>query len=105
MTRLGWDVTVVTPTRGAVLQGEEPNRLESLMDASDVCTRVQRVADESREPTDDLERVRRSQNGCKRLNLPAKSLKTHPEEPKRPGNRADAHMCRAVESTRKRLQE
>ena len=92
-------VTQDLPARGAVLQGEGPNRLESPTDVSDACTRMQRVMDDSRRPTDDLERIRRSQNGCKKSNLPVKLLKTHPEEPKRPGNRADAHTCRAVEST------
>ena len=67
----------------------EPNRLECQTDPSDACTHMQRVADESREPTDNLEHVRRSQNGCKKSNLPAKPLRTHPEEPKRPGNQAD----------------
>ena len=71
-----------------------PNRLERPTDASDACTCMQSVADESREPTDNLERVRISQNGCKTSNLPAKSLKTRPEESKRPGNRTDASSGR-----------
>ena len=78
------------PARGAVLQGEGPNRLESPMDASDACTRMQRVVDDSRRPTNNLEHVRKSQNGCKRSNLPAKSLKTRSEELERPGDHADA---------------
>ena len=87
-------VTADLPANGAKPCIGVPNRLESLTDASDTCTRMQRVVDDSRRPTDKLERVRRSQNGCKRLNLPAESLKTRPEEPKRPGNRADASSGR-----------
>ena len=77
----------------------EPNRLKSPTDTSDVCTWMQRVADDLRRPIGNSERVRRSQNGCKRLNLPAKSLKTRPEEPKRPGNHLDALSgCTHVQS-------
>ena len=82
------------PANGAGPRMGGPNRLESLSDASDACTWMQRVVDDSREPTDNLERVRRSQNGCKRSNLPAKPLKTRPEEPKEPGNLADASSGR-----------
>ena len=41
-----------------------PNRLESPADAPDACTHMQSIADESRSPTDDLECVRKSRNGC-----------------------------------------
>ena len=87
-------VTADLPARGAVPQGNGLNRLESQMDALNACTWMQSDADESREPTDDLEHVRRSQNGCKRSNLPAKPLKTRPEEPEKPGNHADASSGR-----------
>ena len=83
-------VTQDLPASGAELCMGEPNRLERQMDASDTCTRMQRVAHDSRKPTDKLERVRKSQNGCKKSNLPAKSLKTRPEEPEKPRNHADA---------------
>ena len=43
-------------------------------------------ADELRRPTDNLEHVSKSQNGCKKSKLPAKPLKTHPEEPEKLGN-------------------
>ena len=57
------------------------------------------VADESRSPTDNLECVRRSQNGCKRSNLPAKSPKLRPEELEKPSNQADASSgCTHVQS-------
>ena len=83
-------VTQDLPANGAELCMGEPNRLESLTDVSDACTCMQRVVDDLRRPTDDLECVRKSQKGCKRLNLPAKSLKTRPEELERPGNCPDA---------------
>ena len=87
-------VTRDLPVNGAKLCIGAPNKLKSPADASDACTRMQSVADGSRRPADNLECVRRSQNGCKKSNLPAKSLKTRPEEPKRPGNRADASSGR-----------
>ena len=87
-------VTQNLPANGTKPCIGEPKRLESPTDASDAYTRMQRVADDSRRPTDDLERVRKSQKGCKRSNLPAKPLKSCPEEPKRPGNRADASSGR-----------
>ena len=83
-------VTQDLPASGTELCMGEPNRLERQTDTSDTCTRMQRVAHDSRKPTDKLERVRKSQNGCKKSNLPAKSLKTRPEEPEKPGNHADA---------------
>ena len=77
--------------RSAISCTEGPNRLESPTDA---CTRMQSVADDSRRPTDNLERVRRSQNGCKKSSLPAKSRKTHPEKPKQLRNRVSASSGR-----------
>ena len=65
-------VTQDLPARGAEPRMGEPNRLKNPTDA---CTHMQRVADDSRRPTDKLECIRKSQNGCKKLNLPAKSLK------------------------------
>ena len=89
------------PARGAIPQGEGPNRLESPADASDACTRMQKVADDSRRPTGNSEHVRRSQNSCEKANSPAKALKTRPEEPKEPANRADASSGRThVQSSR-----
>ena len=78
------------PARGAEPCVGEPNRLDNPTDASDVCTRMQSIADGSRRPANNLEHVRRSQNSCKRSNLPVKSLKTRPEEPRKPSDRADA---------------
>ena len=96
--------TSVTPdlaANGAVPHREGPNRLESPTDTSDACTHMQSVADDSRRPTDDLECVRKSQNGCKRSNLPVKSLQTRPEEPRKPSNHADASSeCTHVQSGR-----
>ena len=63
-----------------------PNRLECQADTLDACTCMQGNADDSIRPTDNLECVRRSQNGCKRLNLPAKPLKSCPEEPRKPSS-------------------
>ena len=83
-------VTRDLPVNGAKLCIGVPNKLESPTDASDACTRMQSVADDSRRPIGNLERVRKSQNGCKRSNLPVKSLKTRPEEPRKPSDRADA---------------
>ena len=82
------------PARGAEPCVGEPNRLECPMDTSDVCTWMQSDVDDSRRPTDDLEHIRKSRNTCKKPNLPAKSLKTRPEEPEKPGNRADASSGR-----------
>ena len=87
-------ITPDLPARGAEPCIGVPNRLECPTDASDACTWMQSDADDSIRPTDNLERVRRSQNGCKRSNLPAKSLKPRPEEPRKPGNRADASSGR-----------
>ena len=94
-------VTADLPANGTEPCIGVPNGLESPADASDACTRMQWVADESREPTDDLEHVRRSQNGCKRSNLPAKPLRTRPEKPEKRGNRADASSgCTHMQSGR-----
>ena len=94
-------ITADLPANGAELCIGVPNRLKSQTDTLDACTCMQSNADGSRRPTDNSERIRKSQNGCKKLNSPAKPLKTRPEEPRKPRNRADACMSRAVKSTRK----
>ena len=105
-------VTADLPANGAEPCIGEPNRLENPTDTSDAWTRMQRISDDSRRPTDNLERIRRSQNGCKRSNLPAKSLKSCPEEPRKPENCPDAssgrtHMksCRINMKTTARMPE
>ena len=87
-------VTLDLPASGAEPCIGEPKWPRDQTDALDVCTCMQSDADDSRRPTGNLERVRRSQNGCKKSNLPAKSLKTRPEKPKRPGNRVNASSGR-----------
>ena len=62
-------ITRDLPANGAEPRAGEPNRLRSPTDASDACTRMQSDADESRRPIGNLERVRRSQNGCKKVKL------------------------------------
>ena len=89
------------PARGAEPCVGEPNRLECPTDASDVCTCVQSDVDDSRRPTNNSERVRRSQNSCKKSSSPAKPLKMCPEEPKKPGSRVDASSgCTHMQSGR-----
>ena len=61
--------------RGAGPHVGEPKRLESPTDVSEACTHTLSVADDSRRPTDMPERVRKSQDDCKKSNLPAASPK------------------------------
>ena len=89
------------PANGAEPCIGEPKWPRDPTDASDACTCMQSDADDSRRPTGNLEHIRRSQNGCKKSSSPAKPLKSHPEEPRKPRNGADALSgCTHVQSGR-----